>query len=64
MGGGGNVTIIGVEGGQGREDTTISWWRTKQIPTYFESCWKVLQSVLSLYQIKKIKYLTDGKKLS
>jgi hypothetical protein len=49
MGGGGNVTIIGVEGGQGREDTTINWWRTRQIPTYFESCWKVLQSVLSLY---------------
>ena len=25
MGGGGNVTIIGVEGGQGRENTTINW---------------------------------------
>jgi hypothetical protein len=48
MGGGGNVTVNGVEGGQGREDTTINWWRTRQIPTYFES-WKVLQSVLSLY---------------
>jgi hypothetical protein len=32
------------EGGQGREDTTINWWRARQIPTYFESCWKVLVS--------------------
>jgi hypothetical protein len=29
MGGGGNITINGVEGGQGREDTTINWWRTR-----------------------------------
>jgi hypothetical protein len=28
MEGGGNVTINGVEDGQGREDTTINWWRT------------------------------------
>jgi hypothetical protein len=31
MGGGGNVTINGVEGGQGREDTTINWWRNATI---------------------------------
>jgi hypothetical protein len=52
MGGGGSVTINGVKGGQGREDTTINWWRTQQIPTYFES-WKVLQSVLLFQSNRK-----------
>jgi hypothetical protein len=49
MGGGGNV-IIGVEGGQGREDTTINWWRTRQIPSP-NLLLKLLEgfSVLSLY---------------
>jgi hypothetical protein len=28
MEGGGNVTINGVEDGQGIKDTTINWWRT------------------------------------
>jgi hypothetical protein len=48
MGGGGNVTINGVEGGQGREDTTINWWRNATINLFrprFDSIQLVIEAM-------------------